>query len=138
MSAYRKQHIVSETYLKHFSTKANGNGLYVIDRGDKYRKEIQKKNSGDKIFWIPNYSDTDFFDDRKTIEKMFGTDIENNYNKIVCIIAKENSDIDFIVKQQLIQWIFYTKMRSPVWKNHLKNFTNYDFFKKEAESFIPF
>lgn len=135
MSAYRKQHIVPETYLKHFSTKSDGIGIFVIDSDDKYKKGIQKKNSGDKIFWIPNYSDTDFFEDRKAIEKMFGTDIENSYNDIISAIELENPSIDFSIKQELIKRIFYTKLRSPIWNNHLENFTDYNYFKKQAEEF---
>ncbi|WP_190246284.1 DUF4238 domain-containing protein [Gelidibacter gilvus] len=136
MSAYKKQHIVPETYLKHFSINSDGIGIFVINSDDKYRKGIQKKNSGDKIFWIPNYSDTDFFDDRKAIEKMFGTDIENNYNNIINVIEQEKTTIDFGVKQELLQWIFYTKLRSPIWKNHLENFTDYDNFKKQVNDFV--
>lgn len=136
MSDYRKQHIISQTYLKHFSNKSDGIGIFVIDREAKYKKGIQKKNSGDKIFWISNYSDSSFFDDRKAIEKMFGNDIENTYNKIISTIEQDNSNIDFIIKQELLQWIFYTKMRSPIWSNHLVNFTDYNHFKKEAEDFV--
>jgi len=136
MSAYKKQHIVPETYLKHFSTKSDGIGIFVIDSDDKYRNGIQKKNSGDKIFWIPNYSDTDFFADRKAIEKMFGTDIENSYNSIISTIEQENTNIDFNIKEELLKWIFYTKLRSPIWENHLENFTDYNNFKKQVNDFV--
>ena len=136
MSTFKKQHIVSKTYLKHFSEKLDGNGLYVIDYEDEFKTGIQKKNSGDKIFWIENYSDTPFFEDKKAIEKMFGSDIESSYNDIISNIEQENPNIGFDVKQELLQWIFYTKLRSPIWENHLENFTNYDFFKKQANHFV--
>lgn len=135
MSAYKKQHFISETYLKHFSVNSDGIGIFVIDSANQYNKGIQKKNSGDKIFWKINYSDTPFFNDRKALEKMFGSEIENGYNKIVEKIHQEKPEIDFGVKQELIRWIFYTKLRSPIWKNHIANFTDYNYFKKTMEEF---
>lgn len=47
---------------------------------------------------------------------MFGKEIEPMYNDIVKNIEKENLHISFNIKERLIKWIFYTKMRSPIWE----------------------
>ena len=136
MSNYRKQHVIPKTYLKHFSTNSDGIGLFVIDNEHEYKLGIQKRNSGDKIFWEKNYSDTAFFEDRKAIEKIFANHIEHNYNSIVHVIEKENPTVSLDVKEELIKWIFYTKLRSPIWENHIKNFTSELFFEKSLNEFI--
>jgi hypothetical protein len=107
------------------------------------------------VFWEENYSDTCLFKDKKAIEKMFGKDIETLYNDIVKNIEKENPYVSFNIKERLIQWIFYTKMRSPIWevisdgqeskltsKNrysqqlHLENFTNEKRFNDALTKFV--
>ena len=155
MRNYRKEHFISKTYLKHFSINSDGKGLYVIDFEHKYNKGIQKKNSGDNVFWEENYSDTSFFKDRKAIEKMFGMEIEPKYNGIIKTIEKEKPNIPFKIKENIMQWIFYTKMRSPIWevftdenkskmvtKNrysqqlHLENFTDENRFNGALIKFV--
>ncbi|MCH4824596.1 DUF4238 domain-containing protein [Gramella lutea] len=114
----------------------DGKNLNVLDLKNEFRKEIQIRNSGDSIFWIKNYSDTNYFEDRKTIEKMFGSEIESKYNDIVHEISEENPDINFSIKENIIQWLFFTKQRSPIWRNHLNNFINYSEFEKKLERFV--
>lgn len=67
---------------------------------------------------------------------MFGTDIENSYNGIISTIEQGNTNINFNIKQELLKWIFYTKLRSPIWENHLENFTDYNNFKKQVSNFV--
>ena len=151
MKEFQKQHIVSETYLKHFSFNCDGKNIFIIDNENLYHKGIQYKNSGDSTFWEMNYSDSYLFTDKKAIEKMFGREIEPNYNKIINEIEAEDSEISFNIKQKLMQWIFYTKMRSPIWepsnfcksnvsrytqKLHLNNFTNEVRFKTTLDAFV--
>lgn len=136
MSAFKKQHIVPKTYLKHFSANSDGKGLFIIDSKDEYNKGIQKKNSGDRVFWIKNYSDTDFFVDKKAIEKMFAYSIEKEYNKIISAVSEENPNINFDIKQELLGWLFYTKQRSVIWENHIKNFTDHENFIKALNEFL--
>ncbi|MDQ3109214.1 MAG: DUF4238 domain-containing protein [Bacteroidota bacterium] len=148
MSKYRKQHVVSKTYLKHFSINSDGHNLFVIDSSNLMKPGIQKKNSGDRIFWEENYSDSCLFQDKKTIEKFFGMEIEPTYNKIIHAIEKEREGVSFMAKQNLINWVFYTKMRSPIWEEttdgqrnrysqqlHLENFTNIDRFNIAKKKF---
>jgi Protein of unknown function (DUF4238) len=113
---HKKQHLISQTYLKHFSANGDGNNLFVIDRDNIYKKGIQKTNSGDSIFWEKNYSDSKAFADPKAIENLFGQGIEPSYNKIVSAISSEDDGAINAVKIKIIQWIFYTKLRSPIWE----------------------
>lgn len=82
MGVLQNQHIISKTYLKHFSLNCDGKSIFIIDRDNPYKKGIQCKNSGDSVFWEKNYSDSSVFKDEKFIEEMFGKEIEPNYNKI--------------------------------------------------------
>lgn len=147
MKGYKKQHIVSQTYLKHFSINGDGKSLFIIDDTNKYQKGIQCKNSGDSIFWEKNYSDSNLFTDEKAIEKMFGQEIEPNYNFVISELESKLGTIDFNTKIKIVQWIFYTKMRSPIWersnnntwtnnKFHLENFINPERFTTTLESFV--
>lgn len=149
MGTYKKQHIISKTYLKRFSDTYDGKNLFVIDSSNQHVKHIQKKNSGDSIFWIENYSDSNDFSDNKAIEKMFGQYIEPNYNRIVNEIYNENEKLSIEDKNLIIQWIFYTKMRSPIWENkdeygkpiyknkiHLNNFLDDKLFSPALLMFI--
>jgi hypothetical protein len=139
--------------LKHFSQSVDGKNLFVIDHNDPYRKGIQRRNSGDTIFWEENYSDSALFKDKKAIEKMFGIEIEPNYTTIMKGIEAENAALSFETKQKITQWIFYTKMRSPIWEPssftalqagksrydqqlHLDNFTDENRFKAALDSFV--
>jgi hypothetical protein len=149
----QKQHIVSKTYLKHFSPNSDGKSLFLIDHEAPHQKGIQCKNSGDSVFWEKNYSDSPLFKDKKIIEKIFGQDIEPGYNAIIKEIEAENEALSFETKQKIIQWIFYTKRRSPIWEpfhsppaqpsesrytqqRHLENFTDEDRFKAALDGFI--
>lgn len=151
MGDLKKQHIISKTYLKHFSKNCDGREIFVIDRENPYEKGIQCRDSGESIFWEKNYSDSNAFGERKFVEKMFGQDIEPNYQKIIREISNENPRLPIAVKENLIQWIFFIKMRSPIWEPsvstaskatrynqqlHLENFTNETYFKAALDTFV--
>ena len=87
MGTHKKQHLVSQTYLKHFSINGDGTSLFVIDKYNPFKKGIQSVNSGDSIFWEKNYSDSKKFADPKAIEKLFGLNIETRYNTIEFLLA---------------------------------------------------
>lgn len=149
METHKRQHIISKTYLKNF-THNNREDIFVIDRANIYNRRVQKRNSGSSIFWEDRYSDSDEFIDPKAIEKFFGNHIEPKYDKIIRSISDENINISNEIKRNIIEWLFYTKLRSPIWEPyletkvgelkykdqvHLENFLNKARFQKSLESF---
>ena len=103
------------------------------------------------MFWEKNYSDSSVFKDEKFIEEMFGKEIEPNYNKIIREISSETPEVSFEIRERLVQWIFYTKMRSPIWEPstfteskasrysqqlHLENFIDESRFITALEFFV--
>ncbi len=118
--SYKKQHIVSETYLKHFSKGNDGIGLKVLHLNNCYKKNIQKYDSGNKVFWSENFYNTSNFQNHKTVEIFLGQKIENGYNSLIEQITKQTPILDNESKFSTFQWIFYSKLRSPVWRSHLQ------------------
>ncbi|WP_428665864.1 DUF4238 domain-containing protein [Runella sp.] len=110
---YVKQHIVPETYLKHFSLNEDGKRIFVIDNHDKYRKEIQVKNSGDKIFWEKKFYNSIQFKTPTALEEFFGQSVESFYNELILIIKQDQEIIEWEVKEKLITWIFTSIQRTP-------------------------
>lgn len=150
MGTHKKQHLISQTYLKHFSINGDGTCLFAIDKENQFKKGIQSVNSGDSIFWEKNYSDSKAFADPKAIEKLFGQNIETKYNMIIDAISSEETKISNEIKISIIQWIFYTKLRSPIWEPfsqaivgeprykkqlHLENFLDEEKFESTLYSF---
>lgn len=118
--SYKKQHIVSETYLKYFSKENNGIGIFVLHLNDSYKKDVKTYNSGDKVFWSKYFYNTSAFQDPKTIEIFLGQKIENRYNSIIDRISNRTPFADSDFKVLIFQWVFYSKLRSPLWRTHLQ------------------
>jgi len=118
MASKVKQHILSKTYLKHFSLNGNGKGIYIINCQDKFRKGIQYKDSGDAIFWEEKFYNSDKFDSPTHLEDFFANDIEPLYNQVIADISKEKPITELPLKLALFQWIYYSKLRSPIWRGH--------------------
>jgi hypothetical protein len=116
MESQVKQHFVPKVYLKYFSQNEDCKNLYVIHHGSEYNRRIQKKNSGDSIFWDKQFYTSTEFDDPLALELFFARDIEPNYSKIISIIKQERSNIDYEFKLELLHWIFYAKLRSPIFR----------------------
>ncbi len=117
--SHKKQHIVSETYLKYFSSNDDGKGIKTLQLNNIYKKRIETHNAGDKVFWKKNYYNTSEFENPKTVELFLGQKIENDYHKI---LDKINSQIPFKddeFKLLIFQWVFYSKLRSPAWREYL-------------------
>jgi|ERR1035437_182155 hypothetical protein len=112
MSNYLRQHILPKTYLKYFSKDNSGKGIFTIDLSLQDTR-VQIKNPGDNIFWRKNYYTDGRFEDKFVIEKSLGI-IESSYNKIINSIIKEETKISSEVKNNLIRWIIYSKLRSPI------------------------
>lgn len=72
---HKKQHLILQSYLKHFSANSDGMSLFVIDKDNIHKKGVQKADSGDNIFWKKNYFDSKAFADPEAIEKLFGQNI---------------------------------------------------------------
>lgn len=110
---YKKQHIIPETYLKHFSENEDGKDLFIINLRDKYQRKIYSKNKGDSCFWIENYYDTIQLKNRKTLEIVFNKLVENSYDKLINEVKKENPIKEKWIKDELLLFIFFSLFRSP-------------------------
>lgn len=109
---YIKQHIVPETYLKHFSLNEDGKGIFVIDNHDKFRKDIEIRNSGDKMFWEKKFYNSIQFSTPTALEELFGQSIESYYNELITLIKKDEEINDWDVKLKLINWMFTSTQRT--------------------------
>lgn len=109
---YNKQHIVPETYLKHFSLNEDGKGIIVIDNQDEFRKEIQIKNSGDRMFWEKKFYNSVQFNKPTALEELFGKSIESYYNGLITLIKEDKEINDWDVKLKLINWMFTSIQRT--------------------------
>lgn len=116
----KKQHIVSETYLKHFSYENMGKGIKILHMTNQYKKTIETHNTGDRIFWSKNFYNTSKFKNPKTIELFLGQKIENDYNSIIDKINNQSPFKDDKFKILIFQWVFYSKLRSPMWRKYLQ------------------
>jgi hypothetical protein len=83
-----------------------------------YKKGIKSYNSGDSVFWEKNYYNA-VGDDPKRVEKFLGQSVENDYNQLITTISQEKSILSLSIKLKIFEWIFYSKLRSPNWRNHL-------------------
>lgn len=107
-----KQHIIPKTYLKHFSINEDGNALYVIDNHDEYKRKIQIKNSGDKIFWEKKFYNSIQFSSATILEEILSS-IESLYNKLMLRLKSDMEIEDLDTKLNLITWIFSAIQRTP-------------------------
>ncbi len=135
---YVKQHIVPETYLKHFSLNEDGKKIFVIDVYDKYRNEIQVKNSGDKIFWEKKFYNSMQFRTPTALEEFFGHSIESFYNELISIIKKDQEIVEWEVKEQLILWIFTSIQRAPQKRFILRKKLDFELLVKKAYQDIDY
>lgn len=110
---YVKQHIIPKTYLRQFSFNEDGKRIFVIDNQNQYRKEIQVRNSGDKIFWEKEFYNSIQFKTPTSLEEFFGKSIESYYNELISIIKSEKEIENSDVKLKLITWIFISIQRTP-------------------------
>lgn len=118
--SHNKQHIISETYLKYFSCENMGKGIKTLHMTNPYKKTIETHNSGDSIFWSKNFYNTSKFKNPKTVELFLGQKIENDYNSIIDKISNQSPFKDDNFKTLIFQWVFYSKLRSPMWRKHLQ------------------
>ena len=70
--SHKKQHIVSETYLKFFSKENKGKGIKTLHLNNPYKKKIETHNTGDSLFWTKNFYNSTEFKNPKTVELFLG------------------------------------------------------------------
>ncbi len=121
---HSRQHILPKTYLKHFSKYGDGNNLWVLHCKHKYKKRIEKRDSGSSIFTKNNFYDSTLFTNPKEIELFFARSIEPNYNYIIAEINKQKEITDYSLKIKILEWVIYSKIRSVSWR---------EMFKRELE-----
>lgn len=121
MSANKEHHIVSKVYLKYFSSNNDGKGISVLHYAHPYKRRIEIKDSGSSTFAKRNFYDTSQLPNSKEIELFFGRTIEPKYNLIMADIAKEADIVDYEAKIRILEWIFYSKIRSPMWRRLIQS-----------------
>jgi hypothetical protein len=103
--SYNNQHIVPETYLKHFS---EDKFVFFYDFNNDYKTNIQREGIGHKTFWKKKYYS---FKGNPSIEKSFSK-FENHYNKIIQDLEnKTNLSLD--MKSLISEWMALNKIRNP-------------------------
>lgn len=110
----QKQHIVPRTYLAHFSDKDGV--LHVLNKDDEFKPRIQQLHAGSKVFWQTNYYSPENSSSPKAIERFFAEAIEPTYSAIIKVVKGERPISDWRTKELLLQWLFYSKRRSPLWR----------------------
>ena len=131
-----QQHFLPETYLKHITKNNDGKNLHVLHLGHRYKKKIETKDSGNSLFKKKDFYDTSEFPNPKEIELFFAKTIEQQYNRTIREISKEVDIVDHPLKIRLLEWVFYSKIRSISWREmyrfELKNLGHdLDFESKE-------
>lgn len=110
-----KQHFVPKTYLKHFSKEGNGLGLHVL-YNHQHDNKIRKKDFGDSMFTGDNFYDSSEYLNPKELELIFGRVHEPKYNGIVEALCKEENITDRQIKTDILEWVFFLKVRSVSWR----------------------
>ena len=128
-----KQHIIPETYLKHFSVNEDGNNICVINIEDKYRKGIQIRNSGDNIFWEKKFYNSTQFSHPTALEEMFGESIESSYNELILITKTDQNIIAEDIKWKLATWIFASIQRAPQQRFLFRKILDFKLWMKKVQ-----
>jgi hypothetical protein len=110
MAGYRKQHIVPKTYLKQFASQDNF--VYVLEFNHQFRKSVQRKGIGHKIFCEENYYDFPNARREPVLEKMFAR-YESTYNQGLEML-RSKSELGYPAKQLFINWMMMMKSRSTL------------------------
>ena len=121
MSQNKEHHIVSKVYLKYFSPNNDGKGISILHYQHPYKSRIEVKDSGNSIFTKRNFYNTSQLENPNEIELFFGREIEQKYNFIMAEIAKEKDISDYELKIKIMEWIFYSKIRSPMWRKLIQS-----------------
>lgn len=116
----KKQHILAETYLKHFSPKKDGKNLSVLHLLNSFKDGVQKYDSGNKVFWKDKFYNSSEFENPKTVELFLGSEIESKYNRIIESLNSQQTIEDNNFKMDIFEWLFYSKLRSPIWRVHFQ------------------
>lgn len=115
--SHKNQHVVPKSYLKYFATNSKVN---VFQLDNKYRRNIQEKGIGDKIFcdYSESYYDYPNSRNEQILEKMFGR-IESNDYEIIMTNINHDTDLTFETKNLIINWLLMMKMRSSFFRDTL-------------------
>ncbi|GAB3716345.1 hypothetical protein GCM10027592_57570 [Spirosoma flavus] len=116
----KQQHYIPRTYLNQFRiAEVEGSFTYCYDLSNKYRKNIQKIGLNHATFKRNKYYHHSSLIDPYSIETAF-SEIENDYNRIIEVISSEKT-IGTETVELLIEWIFVSRMRSPLIRNNIEN-----------------
>lgn len=122
----KEQHIVPRTYLKHWRITDNQNFVYGVDFSNKYKKGVQTFGLNDKVFKENKYYNDNSFENPYIIEDILGKDIEPDY-EIIMNEIKSEQNLSIPVREKIIQWLYFSKMRSPYIRNNTERISNFMF-----------
>lgn len=111
------QHIVPRTYIKYWKIAKEKNFVYGIDFSDKYKKRVQEFGLNHKVFKERKYYCNPSFSNPYIIEDLLGNEIEPCYDEIMDEVTRE-INLSFGIREKVIQWLYYSKMRSPFIRNN--------------------
>jgi hypothetical protein len=118
------QHVVPRTYLKHWKIAEGKNFVYGIDFSNKYKKGVQTFGLNDVVFKELKYYNSNSFENPYIIEDILGKDIEPIYEDIMAEINLE-TNLSVRVREEIMQWLYFSKMRSPVMRKNTERLANF-------------
>ena len=118
------QHLVPKVYLKHWRIEEGKNFVYGIDFSDKFKRYVQTFGLNDKAFTQRRYYNDNSLKNPYIIEDFLGQDIEPSYEIIMSEVNNEQN-LSQSVREKIIQWLYYSKMRSPYIRTNLERATNF-------------
>ncbi len=111
------QHVVPRIYLKYWKIAKDKNFVYGIDFSNKYKKRVQEFGLNHKVFKERKYYCNPSFSNPYIIEDLLGNEIEPRYDEIMDEVTRE-INLSFGIREKVIQWLYYSKMRSPIIRNN--------------------
>lgn len=108
------QHIVPKVYLKYFS---DNNFVHVVNFKDPFRKNIQRKGIGDKVFCRKKYYDFPNKHESQYVEDQL-SGFEGYYNEVVKRLT-DRSNLGYDTKQLIINWLHVSKIRNTHLREHM-------------------
>lgn len=110
----KDQHYIPRVYLKNFQIDNDENKSFVwcFDFSNKYNQKPQRLGLNDKVFKIKNFYTHSRFSNPYIIEEVLSQGFEPNYEKIMQFIREEKPLEPWVV-QDLMAWLFISKLRSP-------------------------
>ena len=108
--SHKNQHIIPKAYLKYFASDSK---VHVVQLDNQYKRNVQLKGIGDKIFcdFKKGYYNFPNKNNEPYLEKMFGKVETKDYEEIMENIISKN-DLGIETKNLIVKWMHMMKMRN--------------------------